>query len=85
MNDIPNNTPVEKTRLQIIVERIELFEKEKSDYDDAIKEEFKQAGNEGFDAKILRKVIALRRKDRHERAEEDVILELYMQELGMPT
>ena len=47
-----------------------------------IKEVYGEAKGEGFDVKILRKVITLRKKDPEERAEEDELLELYMSAIG---
>ncbi len=70
-------------QLKSIVERIERLGEEikelRSDQGDI----YKEAGGAGFDVKVLRKVVALRKKDRADRAEEDVILETYMHALGM--
>ena len=65
------------------VERIERLEEEKKTIADDIKEVYAEAKANGFDTKILRKVISLRKKDRHEREEEEAILDLYMNALGM--
>jgi uncharacterized protein (UPF0335 family) len=65
-------------RLKNFIMRIERLEEDKKGIADDIKEVYGEAKGEGFDVKILRKVIALRKKDPEERAEEDELLELYM-------
>jgi uncharacterized protein (UPF0335 family) len=68
--------------LRQFVDRIERLEEEKKALADDIKDVYGQAKSQGFDVKILRKIISLRKKDRQEREEEDQILELYMAALG---
>jgi uncharacterized protein (UPF0335 family) len=70
-------------QLRAFIERIERLEEEKKVIGDDIKEVYAEAKGTGFDAKILRKVISLRKKQPHEREEEEAILDLYMQALGM--
>ncbi|WP_417281065.1 MULTISPECIES: DUF2312 domain-containing protein [Alphaproteobacteria] len=70
-------------QLRAFIERIERLEEEKKVLGDDIKEIYAEAKGTGFDAKILRKVISLRKKQPHEREEEEAILDLYMQALGM--
>ena len=70
-------------QLRAFIERIERLEEEKKVIGDDIKEVYAEAKGNGFDAKILRKVISLRKKQPHEREEEEAILDLYMQALGM--
>ena len=70
-------------QLQALVERIEYMEKQKAALSDEIKEIYAEAGANGFDKKILRKLIAIRKLDPAERAEQEAILELYMANLGM--
>nr|WP_210341607.1 DUF2312 domain-containing protein [Methylopila capsulata] len=67
------------------VERIERLEEEKKGISDDIKEVYAEAKGNGFDVKVLRKVISLRKQDADERAEMEAILDLYLQALGMPT
>ncbi len=69
-------------RLRSFIQRVERLEEDKRGVADDIKEVYGEAKGEGFDTKVLRKVIALRRKDPEERAEEDELLELYMSALG---
>ena len=61
-------------RLRTIVERIERLEQEKAEVMEQIKEVFAEANGAGFDVKILRKVVRLRKQDRAKRQEEEAIL-----------
>lgn len=70
-------------QLQSIVERIEKLEAEKADLADLIKDIYVEAKANGFDAKILRKVVALRKKNADERKTEEELLAVYMNALGM--
>ena len=76
-------TSFAKGQLKSLVERIEKLEEEKKTIADDIKEIYGEAKAHGFDTKILRKVIGLRKKDLHEREEEEAILDLYLHALGM--
>lgn len=70
-------------QLKAIVERIERLETDKAAIATDIKEVYSEAKANGFDAKILRKLIALRKKEAAEREEEQSLLEVYMSALGM--
>ena len=70
-------------QLRALVERIERLEEEKKTIAGDIKEVYAEAKGNGFDTRILRKVVSLRKKDRNEREEEQAILDLYMSALGM--
>ena len=70
-------------QLKSIVERIERLEEEKKVIAGDIKEVYAEAKANGFDTKILRKVISLRKKDAAEREEEQSMLDVYMAALGM--
>jgi uncharacterized protein (UPF0335 family) len=70
-------------QLKAFIERIERLEEEKAGIAGDIKEIYSEAKGTGFDAKVLRKIVALRKRDYAERREEEAILELYMQALGM--
>ena len=72
-------------QLKSLVERIERLEEEKKAIAGDIKEVYAEAKGHGFDTKILRKIVSLRKKDENERQEEEAILELYMAALGMTT
>lgn len=69
-------------RLRSFIQRVERLEEDKKGIADDIKEVFSEAKGEGFDVKVLRKVIALRKKDPEEVAEEEELLELYMSAIG---
>jgi uncharacterized protein (UPF0335 family) len=69
-------------QLKSLVERIERLEEEKRALAGDLKEVYAEAKGHGFDTKILRKVVALRRKDAVEREEEDTMVTLYMSALG---
>ncbi len=70
-------------QLKSIVERIERLEEEKKTIAADIKEVYAEAKANGFDTKILRKVISLRKKEAAEREEEQSMLDVYMAALGM--
>ncbi|GGB32427.1 UPF0335 protein R02793 [Roseibium aquae] len=70
-------------QLRAFVERIERLEEEKKVIADDIKDVYAEAKGNGFDVKILRKVVSLRKKQPHEREEEEAVLDLYLQALGM--
>lgn len=74
--------PVQGDQLKSIVQRIERLEEEKKTIADDIKEVYAEAKGNGYDVKVLRKVIALRKRDLNERQEEEAILELYLQAVG---
>jgi len=69
-------------QLKSLVERIERLEEEKRALSGDLKEVYAEAKGHGFDTKILRKVVAMRRKDAAEREEEDTMVTLYMSALG---
>jgi uncharacterized protein (UPF0335 family) len=70
-------------QLRSLVERIERLEEEKKGIADDIRDVFAEAKAQGFDTKIMRQVIRLRKKDSAERQEEEALLDLYMHALGM--
>ena len=70
-------------QLRSLIERIERLEEEKKAIAADIKEIYGEAKSSGFDTKIMRKVVSLRKKDTAERQEEEAILDLYLSALGM--
>jgi len=74
---------VAQDQLRAFVERIERMEEEKRAIADDIKEIYAEAKGNGFDTKVLRQVIRIRKQDHSERMEQEAILELYMAALGM--
>ena len=77
MSDLLNNN-----QLKSIVERIERLEEEKRTIADDIKEVYAEAKGNGYDVKVLRMVIRIRKRDANERAEEEALLDLYLQAVG---
>lgn len=69
-------------QLKSFVERIERLEEEKQTIADDIKDVYAEAKANGYDTKILRQVIRIRKQDKSEREEMESILELYMNALG---
>jgi uncharacterized protein (UPF0335 family) len=65
-------------RIRSFVERIENLDGEIQDLNEAKKEVFAEAKGEGFDVKILKEIIKLRKQDQDERDERDTLLDLYM-------
>ena len=70
-------------QIKSIVERIERLEEEKKTIADDIKDVYAEAKGNGFDVKVLRTIIRLRKQDANERAEQETILATYMVALGM--
>lgn len=69
-------------RLKSFIDRIERLEEEKKTYSDDIKDVYTEAAGEGFDKKILRKVIQLRRTDADERERIQAEIDTYLSALG---
>lgn len=78
-----STTTVAAGQLKSIIERIERLEEEKKEIAEQIKEVYAEAKANGFDARILRKVVSLRKKPTEERQEEEALLDLYLSALGM--
>ena len=76
-------TGVAADELKQFVERIERLEEEKAGISGDIKDVFAELKGRGFDTKAVRSILRIRKKDHAERQEEEAILELYMQALGM--
>ena len=76
-------TKFAKDQLKAIIERIERLEEEKKTISDDIRDVYAEAKGNGFDVQALRSIIRLRKQDANERAEQETILETYMQALGM--
>ncbi|MCM8735965.1 DUF2312 domain-containing protein [Azospirillum sp. A1-3] len=70
-------------RLKSFVERIEKLEEEKAGISEYVKEIYAEAKGTGFDTKIIRQIIRLRKMDKADRQEAEAILELYKEALGM--
>ncbi|MBW4963058.1 Uncharacterized conserved protein, UPF0335 family [Sulfitobacter marinus] len=74
---------VTANELRQFVERIERLDSEKKDLAEQQKEVMAEAKSRGYDTKVLRKVISLRKRDKDDIAEEEAVLEMYKEALGM--
>ena len=78
--DVLNSTA--QGQLKSIIDRVERLEVEKTEIAEQIKEVYAEAKGNGFDVKILRKVVRILKQDRAKRQEEDAILDLYLSAVG---
>ena len=88
LDDEPSSNPdasyrVTAGELRAFIERFERLEAEKKDIADQQKEVMAEAKGRGYGTKVMRKLIALRKKDSDEISEEEAVLELYKEALGM--
>jgi len=85
MNDevIEQSYRVTADELRQFIERFERLDAEKSDISDQQKEVMAEAKGRGYDTKVIRKVISLRKRDKEDIAEEEAVLEMYKEALGM--
>ena len=83
MSDAADSYSVTAEELRQFVERAEQLAAEKKDLAEQEKELFAEAKGRGYDTKVLRKVIALRKRKPDEIAEEEAVLEMYKAALGM--
>jgi uncharacterized protein (UPF0335 family) len=74
---------VAQDQIRAFIERIERMEEEKKAIADDIKEIYAEAKGNGFDTKVLRQIVRIRKQDHAERMEQEALLELYMAALGM--
>ncbi len=74
---------VARDQLRAFIERIERLEEEKKAISDDIRDVYAEAKGNGFDTKVLRQVVKIRKQDKNERAEQEAILDLYLHALGM--
>ncbi len=71
-----------REQLKAFVQRIERLEEEKASIGADLKEVYAEAKGMGFDVKILRKIISLRKMDANDRAEQEALLDLYLGAIG---
>lgn len=81
MSVIGHNSSEEQLRL--LIERVERLEEEKKGIADDIRDVYSEAKAVGFDAKIMRQIVRLRKMSKDDRAEMEAILETYKKALGM--
>lgn len=78
----PANT-VAGDQLLVIIERVERLAEERKTIGDEIGDVYKEARGNGFDTKVIKKIISIRAQDHAERMEQEALLELYMSAIGM--
>ncbi len=85
MNDSVTDASYRVTadELRQFIERIERLDAEKKDIAEQQKEVMAEAKGRGYDTKVIRKVVALRKRDKDDIAEEEAVLEMYKEALGM--
>jgi len=83
MSDTDTSDRVTASELRQFIERVERLEAEKKDLAEQEKEVFAEAKARGWDTKVMRKIIALRKRDKDDIAEEAAVLEMYTEALGM--
>jgi uncharacterized protein (UPF0335 family) len=76
-------TKFSKDQIRSIIERIERLEEEKKVIAEDIRDIFAEAKGNGYDVKALRTIVRMRKQDANDRAEQEAVLELYMQAMGM--
>jgi len=81
--ELPGTEEVNAGHLRSFIERIERLEEERKALSDDIKDVYGEAKANGFDVKVMRKIVSLRKQDRDKRMEEETILDLYLSALGM--
>jgi uncharacterized protein (UPF0335 family) len=84
-DDSPNIDTLGATaqgKLKSLIERIERLEEDRSAVASDLKEVYAEAKGEGFDTKIIRKVVRLRKADAAKRSEEEALIELYITAIG---
>lgn len=74
---------VSGAQLRSFIERVERLEEDKANIASDIREVLLEAKGEGFDVKVMRQILKIRKMDKEERAEQEEVLTLYMQALGM--
>jgi len=80
---VPDSYRVTADELRQFIERFERLEQEKKDLADQQKEVMAEAKARGYDTRVMRKVIALRKREPDDIAEEEAVLEMYKEALGM--
>ncbi|HEY0837876.1 MAG TPA: DUF2312 domain-containing protein [Azospirillum sp.] len=84
MTDTTNDVQgIAAAQLRSIIERVERLEEEKKGLADDIRDIFAEAKGQGFDIKIIRQIIKLRKMDQSDRQEQETLLDLYKAALGM--
>jgi uncharacterized protein (UPF0335 family) len=77
------NEVIEADKLKQIISKIETIEEERAESADLLKDAFNEVKSMGFDIKIIKHVLKLRKKDKKKLEEEDSLIELYRGALGV--
>lgn len=80
--DAMESTHLAQGKLKSLIERIERLEEDKAGVAADLKEVYGEAKGEGFDTKIMRKVVRLRKQDAAKRQEEEALVDLYISAIG---
>ena len=83
MSEIESSYRVTGDELRKFIERIERLDAEKKDLIEQQKEVMAEAKGRGYDTRVIRKLIGMRKRDQADIAEEEAILDMYKQALGM--
>lgn len=78
-----DTTKITADELKTYIERIEKLEQEKKDVQDHIREVYAKAADKGFDVKVMKQVVKLRKIDDDDREEQEMLLDTYKRALGM--
>lgn len=82
-DEAPETFRVAASELRSFVERFEALEAEKKDLTDGQKEVMAEAKARGYDTKIIRKVVQIRKRDKDDLAEQNAVLDMYLNAMGM--
>lgn len=83
MSDTDTDAQASDDRLRLLVERVERLEEEKKGISDDIKDVYLEAKSTGFDVKAMKAIVRLRKLERKEREEQEAMIELYKERLGL--
>lgn len=84
MDELESAVGVSADALRQYIEKIEKLEEDKAELQEHVKDIFGAAKNDGFDVKIMRKIITMRRMKKEELMEQQELLDLYAKALGLP-
>jgi uncharacterized protein (UPF0335 family) len=79
---MPDGAGISAQRLKSFIQRIERLEEEKRALGADIREVYSEAQSGGFDAKIMRQVVKVRKMDKSEREEQESLIQVYLQAVG---
>jgi len=79
---MPDGSGISAQRLKSFIQRIERLEEEKSALGADIREVYSEAKSGGFDAKIMRQVVKIRKMDKSDREEQESLLQVYLEAVG---